>query len=258
MPTKLYADIVYGPVKSRRLGISLGVNLSPADGKACTFNCIYCECGLNEERKTQTSLPDRKLVIEALEHRLSQLAEEGIVPDRISFAGNGEPSLHPAFADIIDDVIHLRNIMCPETKIAVFSNATTLGRKGVFESLLRVDEAIMKLDAGSDKLIQLIDSPNVSVSIEQLIKDLSRFEGKLIVQTMFLRGLVNGIQVDNTTEEELRHWMSALHAIKAERVMIYTISRDTPFETLTKLSADEMNQIGEKVRQQGFKVQISY
>lgn len=258
MSTKLYSDIIYGPLKSRRLGLSLGVNLSPADGKACTFDCVYCECGLNSERKPRTKIPNRALVIEALEYKLQALLEEGIVPDRITFAGNGEPTLHPDFADIIDATIHLRNIMCPEAKIAVFSSSATLQRIGVLESLLRVDERIMKLDAGSDELLRLINDPNVPLSIERLIQDLSLFNGRLTIQTMFLRGEVNGQKFDNTLPNEVALWLKALHAIKPSLVMVYTISRDTPYETLEKLTHEEMDRMGEMVRKEGFEVQVSY
>ena len=258
MSTKLYEDIVYGPIKSRRLGLSLGVNLSPVDGKCCTFDCVYCECGLNSERKPRTAIPSRKLIIEALEFRLKALLEEGLVPNRLTFAGNGEPTLHPEFADIVDDVIHLRNILIPETKISIFSNSTTLNRKGVYETLLRIDERIMKLDGGTEELITLIDSPNVSFTVDGLVSDLSRFEGNLTIQTMLLRGVVDGKSVDNTTDEAIASWLELLKKINPKAVMIYTISRGTPIETLEKLMPHEMDHIAEIVRKEGFEVQVSY
>lgn len=254
MPTILFDKIIYGPVYSRRLGVSLGVNLLPADGKLCSFDCIYCECGLNEERRTNSKLPARKDVQAALEQKLSAMKQDGIIPDVITFAGNGEPTMHPEFAGIIDDTINLRNLYFPKTKIAVLSNATMLHKAAVFSALNKVDDNILKLDSVLDSRIRTIDVPNSpSFTFDSLIEQLLRFHGNLIIQTMFLRG--EGI--DNTTEEEITGWLKALKQINPKQVMIYTIDRETPVKGLLKIPKEELETIAAKARKEGFEVQVS-
>lgn len=258
MPTLLFDHIIYGPVRSRRLGVSLGVNLLPVDGKVCSFNCIYCECGLNEDRRTGSKLPSRKEVAEAMERKLSDMQTQGITPDVITFAGNGEPTMHPSFAGIIADTIDLRNRYFPQTKIAVLSNATMLHKEDVFAALNRVDDNILKLDSVLDSRIRQIDAPNSpSFTFERLKEQLLRFNGNLIIQTIFLRGIYNGASVDNTTEEEVSGWIEALKEIKTKQVMIYTIERETPVKDLKKVSKQELEAIANKAREEGFNVQVS-
>ena len=186
MSTILFDKIIFGPIRSRRLGISLGMNLLPTDGKLCSFNCIYCECGLNEERRTHSKLPTRQVVKEALIQKLSAMQAEGVTPDVITFAGNGEPTMHPEFAGIIDDTIETRNSFFPDTKIAVLSNSTMLHKEEVFEALNKIEDNILKLDSVLDSRIRQINAPNIpSFTFEKVLNQLSRFEGNLIIQTMF-------------------------------------------------------------------------
>lgn len=258
MSTILFDKIVFGPVHSRRLGVSLGMNLLPVDGKLCSFNCIYCECGLNENHRTRTSLPSRKEVRQALEEKLASMQADGVAPDVITFAGNGEPTLHPQFAGIIEDTINLRNRLFPKAKIAVLSNATQIGKEDVFNALNRVDDNILKLDSVSDSRIRQLDSPNSpSFTFDRLLEGLKRFEGNLIIQTMFLKGEHNGESVNNMTEEEIAGWLSALKEIRPKQVMIYTIDRETPVKGLRKASPEEMEAIAERARREGFDVTVS-
>lgn len=258
MSTILFDKIVFGPVHSRRLGVSLGMNLLPTDGKLCSFNCIYCECGLNEQRRTKSKLPTRDEVKEALKEKLSSMQKEGIAPDVITFAGNGEPTMHPEFAIIIDDTIALRNIYFPQAKIAVLSNSTMIHKESVFQTLNKVDDNILKLDSVLDSRIQQLDVPNApSFTFQWLLEHLIRFNGNLIIQTMFIKGEYEGKPIDNTTEEEISGWLEALKQIKPKQVMIYTIERETPVKGLMKVPKEELEIIAERARKEGFDVQVS-
>lgn len=259
MSTILFDKIIFGPLHSRRLGISLGINLLPLDGKLCSFNCIYCECGLNENHRTHTSLPTRTEVKKALENKLTVMQQEGIVPDVITFAGNGEPTLHPDFSGIIDDTITMRNHFFPSAKIAVLSNATMIEKETVFEALNKVDDNILKLDSVLDTRIRQLDCPNTSsFTFNKLINGLKRFNGNLIIQTMFLKGEHEGKLVDNTTEEEIQGWIEALKIIRPKQVMIYTIDRETPVKNLRKTPKEEIDAIANRARKEGFDVSVSY
>jgi wyosine [tRNA(Phe)-imidazoG37] synthetase (radical SAM superfamily) len=258
MSTILFDEIVYGPVKSRRLGLSLGVNLSPANGKRCTFNCIYCECGLNEERRTKTPAPTREEVKQALTTKFTEMTAVGIRPDVITFSGNGEPTMHPDFAGILEDTLEIRDKLCPATKVAALSNSTVLHKEEVIRALCKADENLMKLDAASDDLIGKIDQPEIhDFTAKKLIEQLCRFNGKLIIQTIFLKGEHNGAYIDNTRDEDVARWIDALKKIRPQKVMIYTLSRETPVKTLQKIPMETLEQIAEKVRQAGFEVSVS-
>jgi wyosine [tRNA(Phe)-imidazoG37] synthetase (radical SAM superfamily) len=259
MATSLFQETVYGPVRSRRLGVSLGVNISPTDGKRCTFNCIYCECGLNEERPAAARAPRREEVRAALEERLRQMADgDGVMPDVITFSGNGEPTLHPAFAGIIDDTLALRDRLCPQARVAVLSNSTMIGRESVFRALCRVDENIMKLDSVSDMRMRQIDQPEAAdFTCRGVVDQLCRFDGRVIIQTIFLRGERDGALIDNTVAAEVDAWLEALRRIRPRKVMIYTIDRETPVKTLRKVLPDELEAIAARVRAAGFEVSVS-
>jgi wyosine [tRNA(Phe)-imidazoG37] synthetase (radical SAM superfamily) len=258
MATLLFDQIVYGPVHSRRLGVSLGVNISPADGKHCSFNCIYCECGLNEQRQPKQKAPKRETVLQAMEAKLLQMKSEGIYPDVITFSGNGEPTLHPEFAGIIDDTLALRDRLCPQARVAVLSNSTMLHKEHVFQALCKVDDNIMKLDSVSDSRIQQIDDPQIrDFSADDLVRQLCRFDGQLIIQTMFLRGERDGFAIDNTRDEEVTSWIDALLKINPRKVMIYTIDRETPVKSIQKISAFELEAIAARAREKGFEVVVS-
>jgi len=258
MATILFDKIVYGPVHSRRLGVSLGVNLSPANGKRCTFNCIYCECGLNEERKTSAHAPSRDDVKQALTEALAKMQDDGVKPDVITFSGNGEPTMHPDFEGIIDDTLLIRNKLCPTAKVAVLSNSTMLHKKEVVEALLKIDDNLMKFDAAENKLINIIDQPVIhDFTAEKVVEQLCLFNGKLIIQSIFLKGEHNGVSFDNTTDENVKNWIEALKRIHPRKVMIYTINRETPVKTLEKIPMESLQKIADKVRNAGFEVSVS-
>jgi len=258
MSTFLFDKIVFGPVHSRRLGVSLGINLLPVDGKLCSFDCIYCECGLNSERRTKSKLPTREEVRKELEDTLVSMKASETAPDVITFAGNGEPTLHPDFGGIIEDTVSLRDRFFPKAKIAVLSNSTMLHKEEVFNALHKVDDAILKLDSVLDTRIQQLNAPNLPFfTFAKLVEQLCRFEGKLIIQTMFIKGEYNGASVDNTTKEEITGWIDALKQIKPGQVMIYTIDRETPVKNLLKVSESELERIADIARKEGFDVTVS-
>jgi wyosine [tRNA(Phe)-imidazoG37] synthetase (radical SAM superfamily) len=258
MATFLFDEIIFGPVNSRRLGVSLGVNLLPTDSKLCSFDCIYCECGWNpKKREKKAELPPRETVAEKLRSKLKAMQENGQLPDVITFAGNGEPTLHPQFAEIIDDTILLRNEFAPNCRIAVLSNSTMIHRESVFQALLKIEDNILKLDSAIEETVQLLDCPVGRFDLKQTIEQLKRFGNRAIIQTLFVRGIHKEQVIDNTTEVELAAWLEALKIIQPGQVMIYTIERDTPAEGLQKIALDELNAIAARVEQAGFKVQVS-
>ena len=259
MSTVIYPSPIFGPVHSRRLGISLGINLMPADGKVCTFDCIYCECGFNADFRPTLRRPTREAVRTALEAQLIKMAAEGPHPDVLTFAGNGEPTAHPDFAGIIDDTLALRDRYCPAAKVSVLSNATLAGRPGVREALLRVDNNILKLDTVDPDYIARVDRPVGRYDVEQVVETLAGFGGQAIIQTMFLKGLdAGGRSVDNTGERYVGPWLDAVRRIAPRQVMIYTIDRETPDHDLRKASPEELDRIADRVRQAGIPVSVSY
>jgi len=259
MATFLFDEIIFGPVKSRRLGVSLGINLLPTRRKICNFNCIYCECGWTTDiENTITKFPGRSDVYKALDDKLSEMKTGNLFPDVITYAGNGEPTLHPEFAGIIDDSITLRNKYFPDAKIAVLSNATTIKDPAIREALMKADKNILKLDSAFDSTVKLLNQPGGRPDTARLINDLALFKGKVIIQTLFLRGTYNGDLVDNTTPTEINAWLEALEQIKPSEVMIYTISRDTPDGgQLEKIPVKELRYIAAQVEKLGIKTQVS-
>jgi len=260
MATFLFDEIIFGPGKSRRLGVSLGINLLPAKRKICNFNCIYCECGWTLDiDKTVSHLPRREEVYEALELKLSGMKVKSQSPDVITYAGNGEPTLHPDFPGIIDDSIILRDKYFPKAKIAVLSNSTTITNPLVKAALIKVDMNILKLDSTFDSTVKIHNQPGKLIDVEELINNLAGFNGKLIIQTLFLRGIYNGIVIDNTTPVEINTWLKAIERIRPSEVMIYTISRDTPEGgQLNKVPGKELRGIAALVEKLGIKTQVSH
>ena len=255
--TSLYDNIIFGPVRSRRLGLSLGVNLLPVDSKLCNFDCIYCECGWNEDHPGRRRFNSREDVREMLAKTLRRMVDEGEVPDVITFAGNGEPTMHPDFEDIIADTIALRDQICPQAKVSVLSNATQIHREDVRRALLRVDNDILKLDSAFDATVQLINKPQGSYSVERTVELMKLFEGEMILQTMFLRGEYLGQRVDNTTEKEVEAWLDIVEQIRPRQVMIYSLDRDTPCQTLEKVEKEELQKIAARLQERGFNCSVA-
>jgi wyosine [tRNA(Phe)-imidazoG37] synthetase (radical SAM superfamily) len=259
MATFLFDEIIFGPVQSRRLGVSLGVNLLPVNVKVCSFDCIYCECGFTPKKyKEKAVLPTRLEVKQKLEEKLLQMASDGQKPDVITFAGNGEPTLHPEFAGIIDDTIKLRNRFAAKARIAVLSNATMLHKPDVFNALLKVEDNIQKLDSAFEETVELLDCPRGNFDLQKVVKQLKSFNGKVTIQTLFVKGEFKGQIVDNSTEREISAWLKLLQNIQPGQVMIYTIARDTPLDTLEKIPAERLDAIARQVENEGFPTQVSY
>ncbi len=256
--TTLYNSPIFGPVHSRRLGISLGINLLPKDGKFCSFDCIYCECGFNADFRPHSKMPTREEVAAALEAQLKTMQENGTAPDVLTFAGNGEPTVHPQFADIIDDTIALRDKYFPKAKVSVLSNSTRIMREDVFEALKKVDNNILKLDTVDLEYINLVDRPVERFDIPALTAQMKRFDGQCIIQTMFLEGEWQGRDVSNVAPEFVNPWLDTVIDIAPKEVMIYTIDRETPAQSLRKASAEQLDAIAEQVRERGLKCQVSY
>ena len=249
----LFDQIAYGPIHSRRLGTSLGMELMPLAHKLCTFNCVYCECGWNTP-VSHPKLPTREEVKMALEARL----KEGLDLDVITFSGNGEPTLHPDFLSIIEDTCALRDQYCPKAKVSVLSNSTQLGRPDVVQALRLCDNRILKLDAATDEMMRRIDLPvNEHLTVKQIIEWLAQFNGDFTLQTCFLRGEHAGQRIDNTTPEELEAWYKDVDRLHPKQIMIYVIDRKTPEENLTKISRDEMESIAAPLRTKGYDVIVS-
>ena len=256
--TVIYPSPIFGPVHSRRLGVSLGINLMPADGKLCSFNCIYCECGLNEMFRPSSSRPTRQEVAEALEARLLDMQKNGPFPDVLTFAGNGEPTAHPYFAEIMDDTIYLRDKYFPNAKVSVLSNSTFIHRPAVFEALNKIDNNILKLDTVDEEYIRVLDRPTGHYSIREIIEGMKAFKGNCIIQTMFLKGSYKGQDMDNTSDKFVLPWLEAVKEIAPRQVMIYTIDRETPDHDLQKATHEELDRIAERIRETGIPVSVSY
>lgn len=255
----LFDRVVFGPVHSRRLGVSLGINLLPTTCKYCTFNCVYCECGWTKINNIdKIEFPPAIVVRQFLEKKLREMQENNSLPEAISFAGNGEPTLHPEFAEVIDYTIALRNKYSPESKIAVLSNSTMLHLPEVVEALKKIEMNIMKLDAGTEETFRTINDPQVDITVDEIIKNLKLFNSKLIIQTLFVRGDYNGKIIDNTTTKEVNLWLEHLKEIKPERVMIYPIARGTPVRGLEKISLKELDAIAKRVEKIGLKAEVYY
>lgn len=256
--TIIYPSPIFGPVHSRRLGVSLGINLLPADGKVCTFDCIYCECGFNDDRRPKQKLPTREEVREALEIRLQDMQQNGPAPDVLTFAGNGEPTAHPHFAEIIEDTLSLRNKYFPKAKVSVLSNSTFIHRPAVFEALNKIDNNILKLDTVDEEYIRELDRPSGQYSVASIIEGLKAFKGNCIIQTMFLKGDYQGKDMDNTSDKYVLPWLRVVKEIAPSQIMIYTIDRETPDHDLQKATHEELDRIAALIKEVGIEVSVSY
>ena len=258
MSTIIYPSPIFGPIHSRRLGISLGINLMPADGKLCSFDCIYCECGFNADHRPTLPRPTRDEVAAKLEQTLQRMTAEGQLPDVLTFAGNGEPTCHPHFAEIIGDTIRLRNQYCPQAKVCVLSNSTMIHRQSVHDALMLVDDNILKLDTVNPQYINKVDRPNGHYDVQTIIDRMKAFNGHIIIQTMFMRGQYQGESVDNTSEQYVTPWLDVVKQINPQQVMVYTIDRETPAHGLEKASREQLDAIRDRVIAAGIPCTASY
>ena len=245
-------EVVFGPIRSRRLGSSLGINLLPEKGKICTFDCIYCECGWNKDGHNDTQLPSAEKVRKALETKLQHCLAVNVPIDSITFSGDGEPTINPEFPQIIDDTIRLRNQYYPNSKITVLSNATMVHKPEVFNALRKVDNPTMKIDAPTNELIEKINHPAPGYDIHRVVEALKQFKGDFILQTMFLKSK----DFDSSSSEVLNGWMEIVRILKPREVMVYTIDRPTPEEGLQKFTVEEMRALVLPLINEGFSIQI--
>lgn len=256
MATFLFSEHVFGPVKSRRFGNSLGINLLPNTYKVCNYNCIYCECGYTPEgTKEEDKFAPAKGILKELEERLKQ--EDAKELDAVTYAGNGEPTLHPHFSEIAAAIDELRKRYVPQASIVLLTNGTTLHKNEVKKALSHIDQLVVKLDAGDDNLLQLIDQPIGKFGLTQLLRNLKETIHPVSIQSMFLRGTKDNIQFDNTTEDAVSRWLELVKQVKPEVVMIYSIARDTPLESLQQIPHDELKLISNKVEAIGLKTLVS-
>lgn len=254
----LFNSTIFGPIHSRRLGTSLGINLSPNDGKVCSFDCVYCEAGYNSQGKGTTGFPSREKVNEQLETKLREMKAKGENLDVITFSGNGEPTLHPDFPEILDDVISLRNEYYPNAKVSVLTNSTKIFTPKVAEALRKADNNILKLDSAIEETMQLIDAPSSpSFTVKKVVEGLKQFGDSGIIQTMILRGEHNSKKIDNTTDEEIEALIKAYKEINPREIMIYSLDRSTPEEKLIKVEKPELEEIGRRIEKEtGIKVRV--
>lgn len=245
-------ELVFGPIHSRRLGSSLGINLLPTKGKLCNFDCVYCECGWNKDGREDRRLPIAAELRSTLEEKLKECRDAGTPIDSITFSGDGEPTLNPDFPEIIDITISLRDKYFPQAKVSVLSNATRIFREDVFEALRKVDNPILKIDAPTDALAARINQPQGEYHVEDVVADLMRFEGNFVLQTMFLRSP----SFDSSSPEVLDGWMNIVRKLKPREVMVYTLDREAPADRLEKFTVEEMRTLVKPLIDEGFTVQI--
>ena len=245
-----FDDIVFGPIKSRRLGASLGVNILPSKGKLCNFDCIYCECGWNKDGISDKRFPTAAEVRLALEEKMINLHSDGVAVDSITFSGNGEPTLNPDFSAIVDSTLQLRDKYYPSAKVSVLSNATMLGRRDVYDSLKKIDNPILKIDAASDMLISKINRPQGVYELAKVVDAMKQFDGNFVLQTMFLRS------PDFDLTETLEQWRELVRLIKPREIMVYTIDRETPDKSLGKYTVEEMTEFVAPLLDEGFVIQV--
>ena len=247
-----FDDIVFGPIFSRRLGSSLGVNILPSKGKLCNFDCVYCECGWNKDGVADRRFPTFEEIVTAFEDKMSSLSAEGTKVDSITFSGNGEPTMHPDFPKIVDAVLDCRDRFFPQAKVSVLSNAFLVGRPSVADALKRVDNPILKIDASSDALVRLINKPVGHYCLDDIVKALKEFDGNFILQTMFLKSP----DFDTAAPQSLQRWMEIVRELRPREIMVYTIDRETPDKSLSKYTVEEMTALVQPLLDEGYKIQI--
>jgi wyosine [tRNA(Phe)-imidazoG37] synthetase (radical SAM superfamily) len=256
MGTFLFDKTIFGPIKSRRFGDSLGINLLPNDYKLCNLDCVYCECGWTLTPNGKVVLPSFEEISKEFEDYLQKISSEGVNVDSFTFAGNGEPTVHPDFSKVIDLAMELRDKYYPKANVSVLSNGILINRKEIRDALHKIDLPVMKLDAGTDKTYHLIDRPKSKKTLDYLAKHYKELAGKVVIQTLFIRGEYNGESFDNTTEEEVSKWIELIKEIDPSDVMIYSLERDTPTDNLEKIDIDKLKEISERLEKEGIKASV--
>ncbi|MDR0367665.1 MAG: radical SAM protein [Bacteroidales bacterium] len=254
----LHDKIVFGPINSRRLGKSLGINLLPQDIKICTMNCIYCECGwAKTDEIIYSKLLPASEIVPVIAARLQQMHNDHVLIDSITYSGNGEPCIHLQFGEITREIIRLRNQYFPQTVITCLSNSTQLHRKDVVDALKAIDHRMMKLDAGTQAMFEQINKPFKHLKLDDVCDNLRQFNGDLSIQTLLLKGtLDNGELIDNTTSEEITAWLQRLRYIKPQKVILYSIDRETPAKKLIKIDKETLFNIANRVEKIGIKAEV--
>ena len=256
MSTFLFKYSVFGPIDSRRLGKSLGINILPTDFKLCNFDCVYCECGwTNKTRKPE--MPSVESVTEELLQKIQMLLDRKVKIDTLTFAGNGEPTLHPDFEEIVSAVKNIRDVFLPQTKIAVLNNASLLNRSVVRSALKDIDLNICKLDAGTPDMMHKINQPRGKFNFDKIVENLKQNDGNLIIQSLFLKGEHNNLRIDNTTEEEVFEWLNLLKVIRPQHVMIYSLDRESPAKNLEIISKSKLYGIAKQVNKIGITASVA-
>lgn len=245
-------ETVFGPIFSRRLGSSLGINLLPRDGKICNFDCIYCECGWNRDGLGDRRMPTSQEVRSALEAKLRQTVADNVHVDSITFSGDGEPTLNPEFPQIIEDTLQLRDMLLPSAEVSVLSNATRIHVPEIFAALAKVDNPIMKIDAPTDEAVARINHPAPGYSLRRTVEALRKFNGNFVLQTMFLKSP----DFDSSEPGQLAAWMDIVRELKPRRIMVYTIARPTPLEGLVKFTEEQMRDLVKPLTAEGFNIEI--
>ena len=258
MEGNILRNSVYGPVTSRRLGCSLGVNILPLRAKVCNFDCLYCECGWNAAPYVPAQHTGWKSnaneILHVLEKRIEELVAAGTIPQIITFSGNGEPSLHPDFLQLVKGTTAIRDRLLPGVKVGIFSNSGMLDKPGVFEALQLADERFMKLDSAREETVRLINRPQAGYTVAKTIERLKRFGGDFTLQTLFFRGTFEGQLIDNTTPDELEGWFNVVDELKPQKVMVYTLDRKTPAKDLQKCPSETLHQIAAALEKRGIQV----
>ena len=253
MPLLLLQGIVYGPVRSRRLGRSLGINLLPRGVKACNMDCAYCQYGwtrTTSPRRGPACWPSPDRVEAAVSARLHKAEDAGELVDRLTVAGHGEPTLHPEFEEIAERLCRLRDRIAPGIRLAVLSNSTMAGATDVRRGLALFDERYMKLDAGDPMTYARINGRGSFGAVVDALRDLPR----VVVQAMFVKDAAG--DVDNTTEHAVDAWIGALDAIQPARVQVYTIARPPAQGTLKRVPARRLREIAERVHTLGIPADV--
>jgi wyosine [tRNA(Phe)-imidazoG37] synthetase (radical SAM superfamily) len=239
----LKEGIIYGPVNSRRLGRSVGINLLPVRGKVCSFDCIYCQYGHTRVKTLDPGpegFPTFGEVILAAETALKSAPDF----DSFTFSGNGEPTLHPQWPEIVEAVRQLRDRHRPGVRLSLLSNSSTAVRPQVQATLLRLDAPIMKLDAGDDVTLAAINRPVNGIRVKSILDGLAGVPG-LIIQSVMLEGVVT-----NSAGNAFENWLGALAMLRPLQVQVYSTDRPVPVAGVERVRPERLQEIAARAADQ--------